>query len=57
MLLVQQAKNEYERIMKTWNLIQQGENPASQELIDEVEELRVCFFLCMIWAYLPTILF
>ncbi|KAG2210833.1 hypothetical protein INT46_000331 [Mucor plumbeus] len=43
MLLVQQAKNEYERIMKTWNLIQQGENPASQELIDEVEELRAYF--------------
>lgn len=43
-LLVQQAKTEYEEIMKRWNLIQQGENPASQELIDEVEELRVCFF-------------
>jgi len=42
---VQQAKNEYEKINKRWNLIQQGENPASQELVDEVEELR-SYFKC-----------
>lgn len=44
-LNVQQAKNEYEKIHKRWNLIQQGENPASQELVDEVEELR-SYFKC-----------
>ncbi|KAI8637607.1 hypothetical protein BD408DRAFT_424216 [Parasitella parasitica] len=42
-LLVQQAKSEHEKFLKRWNLIQQGENPASQELIDEVEELRAHF--------------
>ncbi|GAN07610.1 hypothetical protein MAM1_0168c07110 [Mucor ambiguus] len=44
-LNVQLAKNEYEKTHKRWNLIQQGENPASQELVDEVEELR-SYFKC-----------
>lgn len=40
-LLGNQVKDDYEKVKRKWTMISNGENPASQELIDEVEELRV----------------
>jgi E3 ubiquitin-protein ligase BRE1 len=40
-LLRRQVESEYEKLQKKWDMIVQGENPASQQLVDEVEELRV----------------
>ncbi|KAI8095998.1 hypothetical protein BDF21DRAFT_458246 [Thamnidium elegans] len=39
--LGKQVGDEYEKLKRKWTMISNGENPASQELIDEVEDLRV----------------
>lgn len=39
--LTTQIEQVHTKLDKKWSLIQQGENPASQDLVNEVEELRV----------------
>ncbi|KAI9361400.1 hypothetical protein BD770DRAFT_408553 [Pilaira anomala] len=41
--LGKQTRSNYEKVKRKWTMISNGENPASQELIDEVEELRAQF--------------
>lgn len=39
--LQKQVEEEYKQVQKKWTMITLGENPASQQLINEVEDLRV----------------
>ncbi|KAI7892922.1 uncharacterized protein EV154DRAFT_503364 [Mucor mucedo] len=41
--LQKQVEEEYKQVQRKWAMITLGENPASQQLIDEVEDLRAQF--------------
>lgn len=43
--LKQEVEDGYGDLQKKWDLIVQGENPASQQLVDEVEDLRVSLYI------------
>lgn len=51
--LSSQLEEKHDKLNKKWNLIQQGGNPASEELVKEVEELRVKYIRIVINSIIP----
>ncbi|GAA5811362.1 hypothetical protein MFLAVUS_004796 [Mucor flavus] len=47
--LGKQVRDDYEKLKRKWTMISNGENSASQELIDEVEDLRAQFKCKLGW--------